>query len=142
MGNLRSGDEFAELFPHLRGRLTASFVAAFGPVAGRATAADVLTFARHHWVTIRHRHDLVVHLFRLGRRMASRHPILFADDPVSQVMASLPVDERLALVLKRGLGWSFDEITEVTGLSVAALHRNHDHGLAKLTAGVGDLDAA
>lgn len=134
MSPRHDGDEFAELFPHLRGQLVAAFVAAYGPEAGRETAADVLTYARHHWVTVRHRHDLVLHLFRLGRRISSRYEPRFGTDEVSRALIPLSADERLAIVLHDGLKWAFDEIGEVTGLSVAAIHRHLDRARAKVDA--------
>ena len=142
MGRARNGDEFVEVFPHLRSQLHAALVAGYGPDAGHAAALDVLTYARHHWVTVRHRHDLVLHLYRLGRRMAARHTMRWDPDPVSTALASLSVGERVAVVLRRGHGWSFDEITEVTGDSVAAVHRHHDHGLVKVAAVLRSSDAA
>ena len=142
MSRHRTGDEFAELFPHLRDTFTVTFVAAFGPNAGRATAADVLTYARHHWVRLRHRHDLAFHLFRLGRRMGRRHLDRLGDDPAAREFAALTIDERLAVILHRGVGWDFDQIAEITGMSVASLHRHHDHGLAKLNPGMRNSDAA
>ncbi len=142
MGSARNGDEFAQLFPHLRYQLRAVLIAGFGPDAGYAATRDVLAYARHHWVTIRHRHDLVLHLYRLGRRMARRHTMRWDPDPVSAALASLSVGERVAVVLRWGHGWSFDEITEVTGESVAAVHRHHDHGLAKVAAVLRSCDVA
>lgn len=142
MGRTRNGDEFVSVFPHLRRQLCAALVAGYGPDAGYAAARDVLTYARHHWVTVRHRHDLVLHLYRLGRRMASRQTMRWDADPVSVSLASLSIDERTAVVLRWGYGWSFDEITEVTGESVAAVHRHHDHGLSKVAAVLGSGDAA
>jgi DNA-directed RNA polymerase specialized sigma24 family protein len=142
MGSARNGDEFAELFPHLRHQLLAVLVAGYGPDAGYTAAIDVLTYARHHWVTIRHRHDLVLHLYRLGRRLAAGHSVRWDPDPVSAALSSLSIDERVAVVLRRGHGWSFDEITEVTGESVAAVHRHHDHGLVKVAAALRSCDAA
>lgn len=142
MGRARNGDEFVLVFPHLRYQLRAALVAGYGPEAGHAAAQDVLTYARHHWVTIRHRHDLVLHLYRLGRRLAARHTTRWDPDAVSASLASLSVGERTAVVLRYGYGWSFDEITEVTGESVAAVHRHHDHGMAKIGAALRRWDAA
>jgi hypothetical protein len=132
MERVRTEDEFTRLFEHLRDQLLAAFVASFGPGAGRATTVDVLAHARRHWVTIRHRDDLVLHLYRIGHRLGDEGDGAFAEDPVSAALAALSVDERLPTVLSLGLGWPLDAINEVTGISVAALHRHHDHGLAKV----------
>jgi hypothetical protein len=134
MEPVRTDGEFTRLFGHLRDQLLAAFVASFGPVAGRATAIDVLSHARRHWVTIRHRDDLVLHLYRVGHRLGRSREGPFGDDPVSRALVALSADERLPTVLSLGLGWPFDAVNEVTGTSVAALHRHHDHGLAKVAA--------
>lgn len=140
---------FAVMFEAVEPRLRRALVAWYGPLVGKEAAADALSWAWEH----RHRLDGVGniggYLFRVGQSAAKREiewrrPI---ESPKSAecgeressyeprldaAMASLSGQQRAAVLMVHGYGYSLREAADVLGVSLGTLRTHLGRGLERL----------
>ena len=142
-------ESFAEMFETVEPRLRRALVAWYGPIVGKEAAADALSWAWEH----RHRLDGVGniggYLFRVGQSAAKRgmrwrqpdESLTCAEgweressfEPrLDTAMATLSGQQRAAVLLVHGYGYSFREAAEVLGVSLGTLRTHLGRGLERL----------
>ena len=130
-------------------RLRRALVAWYGPIVGKEAAADAWSWAWEH----RHRLDGVGniggYLFRVGQSAAKREidwrrPIESPtcdessewgssyEPRLDVAMASLSGQQRAAVLMVHGYGYSFREAADVLGVSLGTLRTHLGRGLDRL----------
>lgn len=130
-------------------RLRRVLLARYGVTHGPDIAADVMTYAWEHWGELRSMVNLRGYLYRVGQSSARRYrvsrrlpepPIPHADLQgavagrleVEQVLRRLKAQERAAVLLVYGYGFSYDEAAQALGVRPSALNNHVHRGMAKL----------
>ena len=126
-------------------RLRRALIAAYGLDAGTEACAEALAWAWEHWDRVAEMTNPVGYLFRVGQSSARRTrrwqrrirlPPERAHDGgemslrVDEVLLTLPPRQRLAALLVHGYGYSYAEVADATGSSVASV-RNDLHRAMK-----------
>jgi RNA polymerase sigma factor (sigma-70 family) len=133
---------FRDAEPRLRRALTA----ANGPVIGREAAADALAYAWQHWDRVGAMEHPIAYLFRVGQSSARRHrrPLAIvrrhdegAEPPwvepaLAGALADLSDQQRVAVVLCHGFGWTHQEVADLLDLKRTTVQNHVERGLAKL----------
>jgi DNA-directed RNA polymerase specialized sigma24 family protein len=126
-------------------KLRYSLVAACGPERGLDATEDALVFAWEHWEKVQAASNPAGFLYRIGRRRASRmrRPLpLFVETPVndpdptepglSPALAHLSKQQRTAVVLIDGFGYTHQEVADLVGVGRSTVQKHHERGLGKL----------
>lgn len=126
-------------------KLRYALVAACGPDRGLDATEDALVFAWEHWEKIQATSNPAGFLYRVGRRKASRmrRPLpLIQETPVhnpdptepglSPALAHLSKQQRTAVVLIDGFGYTHQEVAELIGVGRSTVQKHHERGLEKL----------
>ena len=142
-------ESFAAMFEAVEPRLRRALVAWYGPLVGKEAAADALSWAWEH----RHRLDGVGniggYLFRVGQSAAKREiewrrPIESPkraecweressyEPRLDAAMASLSGQQRAAVLMVHGYGYSLREAADVLGVSLGTLRTHLGRGLDRL----------
>jgi RNA polymerase sigma-70 factor (ECF subfamily) len=142
-------ESFAKMFETVEPQLRRSLVAWYGPIVGKEAAADALSWAWEH----RHRLDgmgnIGGYLFRVGQSAAKRdirwrRPIestQHTDDAEHEssfeprldiAIAALSGQQRAAVLLVHGYGYSLRETADVLGVSLGTLRTHLNRGLDRL----------
>ena len=140
-------EAFAVMFEAVEPRLRRALVAWYGPLVGKEAAADALSWAWEH----RHRLDGVGniggYLFRVGQSAARREiewrrPVESAKDVecrqssyeprLDAAMAGLSGQQRAAVLMVHGYGYSLREAADVLGVSLGTLRTHLGGGLVRL----------
>lgn len=141
---------FAEAEPRLRRAL----VAAYGPERGREATVEALAYAWQHWPTIRVKDNPVGYLYRVGqsRSRPRKQPVpdvvpAGGGDPWTEpglpaAVAELSEQERLAVVLIEGFGWTYREVAELAGVTVSSVQSYRERALRKLRTALGVTEDA
>ena len=135
-----------ESFVRVEGqRLRRALIAAYGLDAGSEACAEALAWAWEHWDRVAEMTNPVGYLFRVGQSAARRIrrwqrrvrlPAERAHDGgemslrVDEVLLALPPRQRIAALLVHGYGYSYAEVADATGSSVASV-RNDLHRAMK-----------
>jgi RNA polymerase sigma factor (sigma-70 family) len=142
-------ESFARMFETVEPRLRRALVAWYGPVVGKEAAADALSWAWEHRERLDGLGDVVGYLFRVGQTAAKREtqwrrPIESPQgatcserdssyEPRLEVaMANLSGQQRAAVLLVHGYGYSLREAADVLGVSLGTLRTHLGRGLERL----------
>ena len=137
------------MFDTVESRLRRALVAWYGPVVGKEAAADALSWAWEHRDRLDRVGDVGGYLFRVGqsaakRDMQWRRPIESPHSaPCSEhepsfeprldtAIASLSGQQRAAVLLVHGYGYSLREAADVLGVSLGTLRTHLGRGLERL----------
>jgi DNA-directed RNA polymerase specialized sigma24 family protein len=137
-------------FPSEIGRaLRQALIAACGPEAGAAATVDAVTWAATHREQLRSMQNPTAHLYRIGRRRARWNRRRLRQLPevpeaaapwieaaVPQILLDLPQQQRVAVLLQRGFGWSEAEVAGVLGLDDDTVRGAVADGLSRLRSGL------
>ncbi len=126
-----------------------ALIAALGPDAGAAATVDAVTWGATHRERLKSMENPTAHLYRIGRRRAQRNRGRLRQLPevpeaaapwiaaaVPQILLDLPQQQRVAVLLGRGFGWSEAEVAGVLGLDEDTIRRAVEDGLFKLESGL------
>lgn len=131
-------------------RLRRVLLARYGVTHGPDIAADVMAYAWEHWPELQGMANLAGYLYRVGQSSARRYRVrrgkpdwspLRDAEPQSAVSDRLEVhralrrlkaQERAAVLLVHGYGFSYDDAAEALGVSPSALNNHVHRGMAKL----------
>ena len=136
-------DEFRPFFLEVEPRLRRALCAALGPQLGKDATLEGMSWAWEHWSKAQSLDDPVAYLFRVGQSKVRRRkePLLSASrdwrDPMVEpelptALADLTESQRLAVVLIHAFGWTFREVSELTGTSISTVQKHLERGLSKL----------
>jgi len=141
---LPTDDGFDVFFASAEPRLRRAFAAAYGADRGADATAEAMAWAWERWDRVRMMHNPTGYLFRVGqsRTRARRRPLVLpapADTRVPWVepglpaaLASLSEQQRVAVVLAHGFGWTHREVADLLRVSPSTVQNHVERGLAKL----------
>lgn len=136
-------EQFADFVATHEEHLRRAFVAAYGGDRGREATAEALAYAWENWTRIGQMTNAPGYLYRVGQsRTRHKRPILsFAPPPQGEsvfeptlipALKQLTVNQRTAVVLVHGYGWTLREVGDLTGVKVTTVQNHLNRGLAKL----------
>ena len=125
--------------------LRRGLVALYGPDDGREATAEALLYGWKHWKRIEEMKNPAGYLFRVGqtwarrnRRSRPRFPSIpasyepWVEPALPQALQGLSRKQRIAVGLKHGSDWTYDEIAGFMGISVSSVRKHVDRALTKL----------
>jgi len=138
-----SEQEFETFLRHVEPNLRRAHFAAFGIERGREATAEALAWAWEHWHRIKAMDNPGGYLFRVGqsRTRERKEPSLFVrqewrepwiEPALGSALAELSEQQRLAVVLVHGFGWTMRDVAELTGTKVPTVQTHLDRGLTRL----------
>lgn len=147
-------DAFTAFVGRAEQRLRRALVATYGPVVGREAAIDALSWAWEHWDRLAPMPNPVGYLYRVGQSAARRHLThrrvampavddVREPDPVPELapaLERLSEQQRAAVVLVHGYGFSQREAADVLDVGVATLREHLNRGMARLREVLEDRD--
>lgn len=140
-------DTFTEFVRTAEPRLRNAFVSSYGHEIGRDAAAEALAYAWENWERIEMMENPIGYLYRVGRsrsrtmfrktgplpRPTSSH-MPWIEPALPHALEALSLNQRRAVLLVKGFGWSYREVAELLGTSLGTVQKHVDRGLAKLRA--------
>lgn len=131
-------------------RLSYAFAAAYGPEVGAEVTADALEWAWEHWGKVSKMANPAGYLYRVGQSKARwyhRPRVLFPELPPNELpdlSPELPValetlsrNQRVAVVMIHGIGYSEREVADLLGLSRWSVRTHADRGMRRLRSALG-----
>lgn len=133
--------DFDGFYAEIRAGLGKALVARYGPDLAAELVADVAAYAWEHRTRVMAMENPIGYLYRVAQSKSRRYsrwsrrapaPPARAEPPSSfdpeleRHLASLPVRQRMCVLLIHGYQWSYEEAAATLGLSVPAV-RNHLH---------------
>ena len=135
---------FTRFVEEVEPRLRRALVAVRGPEDGRDATAEALTWAWEHWSRVSEMANPVGYLYRVGqsRTRRRRRAFLVASEPyapafepgLGPALARLSEQQRTAVVLVHGCGWSYQEVADALDVSKSSVGTHVARGLARLRA--------
>jgi RNA polymerase sigma factor (sigma-70 family) len=129
-------------------RLRRALVASYGVELGSDAHADALAWAWEHWPRLAGMTNPVGYLFRVGqsatrRQRRWRRPVVLPrefDDvgtgdlgvQLDAALVALPARQRAVAILVHGYGYSYAEVSEMTGASPASVRSDLHRAMARL----------
>ncbi len=147
--------DFDEFVTEVEPRLRRSLVAAYGADAGREAAADALAWAWQHWDRVRDMQNPAGYLWRVAQTAVRsdarrRHreltvvevelePVDGHREPrvepaLDGALAELSPQQRAAVLLVHGYGYSLSEAAEALSCSISTLRNHLQRALRRLHA--------
>ena len=142
--------EFGEVFRAVEAPLRRTLVAWYGPTLGRDAAQTALEWAWTHRSRLDGIDNPAGYLFRVGQSHAKREirrsrlstnalspfAVVEGDSPfepeLTNGLAALSKQQRAAVLLVHGYGYSFRDAADVLGVSLGSLRTHVDRGLERL----------
>lgn len=135
-----------EQFVDAHGRaLRAALVASFGADVGADACAEALAYGWQYWERVGPMDNPVGYLFRVGqnasRRQSRRRPLFPAPTPgelpefepkLLPALAALSEQQRVAVVLVHGFGWSMANVADLLEISHSTVRTHLGRALASL----------
>ena len=149
-----SEEGFTMFFAVAEPRLRRALVATYGVERGRDAASEALVYAWQHWERVSEMKNPIGYLYRVGqsRSRPPREPVLFPPAPQADrlwaepalpiALAELTENERLAVVLVEGFGWTLREVADTTDVSISSVRSYLARGLRKLRDALGVTEDA
>ena len=129
-------------------RLRRALVARYGVEVGNDVANDALTHAWSRWSVVESMSNPVGYLYRVAQSAARPHwrwrrrvALVPADDRIEAslldgevftALARLSHEQRVAVLLVHGYGYSYAEVASVLGVGVIAVNNYVHRGVARL----------
>jgi DNA-directed RNA polymerase specialized sigma24 family protein len=148
-------DAFTAFVGEAEPRLRRALVATYGPVVGREAALDALSWAWEHWHRLESVANPVGYLYRVGqtaaRRLLATRPAVAPEadhltseiEPVPELapaLQALSEQQRAAVVLVHGYGFSLREAADVLDVGVSTLREHLSRGMTRLRETLEDRD--
>lgn len=128
-------------------KLRAALVGAFGMQLGLDSYAEASAYGWQHWSRISAMDNPTGYLFRVGQtfaRRATRPAPEFPAPPVEELptfepallpaLAALPEQQRIAVVLVHGYGWSMADVARLQGVTHSTVRTHLGRALSRLQA--------
>jgi DNA-directed RNA polymerase specialized sigma24 family protein len=126
-------------------RLGRALAALYGFEDGRDATAEALAYAWENWPRLQHIANLPGYLFRVGqtRGRRGRQPVAalfdigqggdYSFEPgLPRALASLTQQQRVAVVLVHGYGYTLREVADLTGVRRTTVQNHLHRGLSHL----------
>ncbi len=133
--------------------LRRAFVARYGVEIGCEVHADAMVWAAGHGDELAAMANPTGYLFRVGQSAARRHlrwsrrpielpAVTEIDEPrlepgLPEALGRLRADQRTAVLLVHGFGWSYGEVAELLDTTTAAVTNHVHRGLQRLRRSLG-----
>lgn len=149
-------DSFTSFVEDAGQRLRVGLIARYGPDIGAEVTAEALAYGWEHWDRLASMPNPVGYLYRVGQ---SRSRALFrarvwrtrrpsfpvpsdnaepsVEPALPSALRSLSENQRVAVVLVHGLGYSLRDVADLLGVTPSTVHRNADRALAALRDSLG-----
>lgn len=142
--------DFTRFVKETEPRLSYALAAAYGMEVGSEATADALAWAWEHWDRVKGMVNPAGYLYRVGQGKARRYirpRVLFPevapmDEP--SVVPELPgaldrlsKNQRVAVVMIHGLGYSEREVADLVGMSRWTVRTHLERGLSSLRSTLG-----
>ena len=133
-------------------RVRRALIATYGPELGSEATAEALAYGWAHWARVREMDNPAGYLYRVGHTKArGRLPRKQVFLPAAETSASvawvepglpkslgrLTGKQRAAVVLIHGYGWSYQEVSDLLGVSRSTVQQHAEHGLRHLREDLG-----
>ncbi|MEN8114598.1 MAG: sigma-70 family RNA polymerase sigma factor [Actinomycetota bacterium] len=131
-------------------RLSYALAAAYGFETGAEATADALAWAWEHWESLQKKRNPAGYLYRVGQSKARRYhrsQMFFPLVPVPEApsvepglipaLASLTQNQRVAVVMIHGMGYSEREVADLLGLSRWSVRTHAERGMRRLRNALG-----
>ena len=148
---------FSEFMAATEPGLRRALVSGFGPEIGREAAAEALEYGWEHWTRVASLKNPAGYLYKVGARLAlkkkrsPRVPVLAAtsvppaeplvEPRLSPALQALSPQQRTAVVLLHGYGWTYAEVATVMGVGRSTVQRHVERSMKKLRAALEVSDA-
>jgi DNA-directed RNA polymerase specialized sigma24 family protein len=137
---------FTEFVVDVEPRLRHALAGAYGPDIGADAVADALAYAWEHWDRISAMENPAGYLYRVGQhkglRWFRRPPQLpppkddrmpWVEPRLPEALASLSTQQRTAVVLVQGHGYTYREAADLMGgIGISTVSRHVERGMKKL----------
>jgi RNA polymerase sigma-70 factor (ECF subfamily) len=140
-------ETFTEFMADAEPRLRRTLVSLYGPEVGREATADALAYGWEHWAKVKGMDNPAGYLFRVGQTKAKKHrrpEVPFPREPgnpdgehwtepgLHTAMTGLSDHQRTTVLLIHGFDWTYEEVSQLMGVSRSTVQRHADRGMAKL----------
>jgi DNA-directed RNA polymerase specialized sigma24 family protein len=150
-GDAPPREAFEAFFRDVEPRLRRALVAAYGFEDGRDATAEALAYAWEHWDRLRGMANAAGYVFRVAqsrRPRAIRHVLFDTTDRAEPrfepglpaALARLTMQQRIAVVLVHGYGYSLREVGLLTGIRPTTVQNHAERGLKRLRDELGASD--
>ncbi len=142
---LDTEQSFAEFAQSCEPKLRRALVARYGADLGRELTAAALAYGWENWARVGPMDNPAGYLYRVGQsksRRWLRRPALFpppnevglpwVEPGLPAALNSLSANQRQAVVLIHGYGYTHAEVADLLGLSRSSIQNHVERGLAKL----------
>lgn len=135
--------------------LRRALISRYGIEVGPDVHAEAIAYAWEHWSRLQAMSNPLGYLYRVGQSAARRHPLIrsapalppeprpesYGPEPgLDHALRALTDEQRVAVVLVHGYGYSYADAALIVDLPVSTL-RNHIHrGMAQLRKLIGDTE--
>ena len=137
--------EFEEFLQEVEPSLRRALFATLGLDRGREATSEALAWAWEHWPRVKRMKNPGGFLFRVGqsRTRERQTPPLFVrqewEEPwiepeLGRALGELSDQQRLAVVLVHGFGWTMRDVADLAGTKVPTIQTHLARGLSKLRA--------
>jgi RNA polymerase sigma-70 factor (ECF subfamily) len=149
-------DSFIRFATRVAPRLNQALISIAGD-AGRDAASESLLYGWQHWDRVRHMDNPAGYLYRVGvnrvrRSQRRRRSVVFPQPPAAEMpwvepklpgaLADLSNNQRAAVLLVHGFGWTVREVAEMMGVSAGTVQKHDERAMRKLRSSLKvDIDA-
>jgi DNA-directed RNA polymerase specialized sigma24 family protein len=134
-------------------RLRRALCSTFGPTVGREAAVDALAYGWEHWARVSTMANPVGYLYRVGftagRRAVRQLPRvgstarvdhdLVIEPKLDEALRRLSPQQRAAVVLVHGYGYSLQEVADVLELKRTSVQNHVERAMARLRISIGEV---
>jgi len=129
-------------------RLRHSLIGRLGVQRGRDATLEAMTYGWKHWERVSVMENPIGYLYRVGVSSAKPRRVPRVDPPrpehcepwiepaLGHSLDELSEHQRVAVVLRHGFDWEYEEIAEVLDVSVSTVRNHLSRGMEKLRAGL------
>jgi DNA-directed RNA polymerase specialized sigma24 family protein len=143
---VRGGDKadaFDAFVRETEPRLRRALVARYGADRGREATAEALGWAWAHWRRVEAMANPVGYLYRVGQSRTRRRRSGYSESQASPsvpwiepgldgALRELSEQQRVAVVLVHGFGWTASEVGELLGVKATTVQTHVERALARL----------
>jgi RNA polymerase sigma-70 factor (ECF subfamily) len=146
-------ESFSAWMSEVQDRLRFALIAGHGVEAGTEAAADALAYAWEHWDRIEVMDNPGGYVYRVGDRRARhdrsrrfRQPVVFpelnahlphVEPALPKALTLLTKHQRVAVALVHALGFPYQEVAGMLGVSKGTVQTHVQRGMAKLRSELG-----
>ncbi|MGI9608589.1 MAG: RNA polymerase sigma factor [Acidimicrobiales bacterium] len=125
-------------------RLRQSLIGRLGVQRGRDATLEAMVYGWKHWDRVSVMENPIGYLYRVGVTSAKPRRVLRLDPPHNEQhepwiepalkgsLDELTEHQRVAVVLRHGFDWTYDEIAELLEVSVSTVRNHLVRGMEKL----------